>query len=175
MHNEELKKECEKYGFQFMGGGGNLNVAIVGTGAPVEKKLKTKHLKKPTQCHLWQKKVLTEDDFNMAANFDLVKELVDESHWIRHILRHKECGQLYFKELYEEIDWADGNDFQYRTYIPIEVKDIEEISKSGLFRIGTFYPQIRYDYPRSRKLSIEWLGRDATEIEKSKVSPQLTH
>ena len=29
-----LKKECEKYGFQFMGGGGGVSIAIVGTGAP---------------------------------------------------------------------------------------------------------------------------------------------
>ncbi len=71
----------------------------------------------PTQCHLAQLAGLTSRD--IIDGMDLVREYQDDSHLMRRLYRCRRCGQLYFYEFYEEIDWAEGNDPQYCTLIPV--------------------------------------------------------
>jgi hypothetical protein len=68
-------------------------------------------VKAPTQCALWKKPELIDEP--RQNRFELLETFVDESHLSRELLRCKECGQLYFFEFYEEIDWEDGNDPQF--------------------------------------------------------------
>jgi hypothetical protein len=111
-----------------------------------------KHIKSgiPKQCHLWNDKELTR--VTITKSLVLVKKYEDDSHLIRNLLRCRECGQLYFHEFYEIVDWTDGNDAQYTTWIPVE--DVESadhlnaLSPMELLRYGG----MRVNYPSSAKL-----------------------
>jgi len=66
---------------------------------------------------------------------------------VRTLLRCRECGQLYFHEFYEEIDWIEGKDAQYLTWIPVDDPESgEELSKMSPLAL-LVYPSIRYDSP----------------------------
>lgn|SRR3989338_5008882 len=104
-------------------------------------------MKLPTQCRLWKKKQLTNQDLDLHENFDVMHTFTDASHHARKLLKCKECGQLYFYEYYEKIDWATGNDPQYSTFIPIDTEDKTKLFKdlSPLELMG--YPRIQWDWP----------------------------
>jgi len=83
--------------------------------------------KKPTQCHLWMKDRLTYNDLDYLA---VVKEYVESSHFSRWLSRCSLCGQLYFREFYEVVDWDKGDDKQYATIIPVESEsEADEINE----------------------------------------------
>jgi len=91
-------------------------------------------------CHLWNDLKITADD--LRSNLIDIREYVDESHLIRKLKRCKQCGQLYFYQFLEEVDWAGGEDAQYRIWIPVEdlekaeamnaVSDVELMSSQRL-------------------------------------------
>jgi len=87
-------------------------------------------MKQPTQCVLRENPNLivgAQDD-----SFERIETYADESHLMRHLLKCRECGQLYFFEFYEEIDWEDGDDSQYKTYIPVETEaEIETLKNAS--------------------------------------------
>src|SRR5882762_1278101 len=80
----------------------------------------------PEQCHLWHKDPLTFEDY-AHAHFERLQEYEDDTHLMRRLLKCQDCGQLYFYEFYEWIDWQNGNDPQYVTLVP--VASAEEASK----------------------------------------------
>jgi len=99
----------------------------------------------PTECILWKTDVLTIEQ--LLEILDLVTTYEDDSHLIRMLLRCKECGHLYFREFYEEIDWQEGKDAQYWTWIPVDDQEsAENLSKLSVMEL-LIYPSIRYDYP----------------------------
>lgn len=103
----------------------------------------------PTQCHLTELSGLTAKD--ILDVMDLVREYQDDSHLMRRLYRCRKCGQLYFYEFYEEIDWAEGNDPQYCTMIPVgDERSAELLSKKAPIEL-LCYPSIRMDYPREAK------------------------
>lgn len=116
-------------------------------------------MKKPTQCVLWEKPELI--DASMKDRVELVETYVDDSHLWRRLLKCRECGQLYFYEFYEEIDWVGGDDAQYVKYIPVETLDeIEALKKASILEIFGFLPQLRKDFPTgAKKASISWIGK----------------
>lgn len=118
--------------------------------------------KQPTQCHLWQKDELVHSDLDNA--FDVVHTFSDGSHFGRELVKCKQCQQLYLKEFYEQIDWIDGEDPQYLTYIPVEnMKEAELINQVGLWEFQTFAPCIKRDWPKGKPRKIYWIGRINTE------------
>jgi formylmethanofuran dehydrogenase subunit E len=58
-------------------------------------------------CHLWQTETVAEDELMKLED---VETFLDESHLIRRLKRCNECGQLYFYQFLEEIDWEKGDD-----------------------------------------------------------------
>lgn len=61
--------------------------------------------------------------------FDQIQTFEDTSHWWRHLLKCEDCGQLYFHEFYEEVDWQDGDDPQFWTFIPVYTdQDVERLN-----------------------------------------------
>ena len=107
------------------------------------------HIIKPSQCHLMDLTGLTAKD--ILDVMDMVKEYLDESHLIRRLYRCRKCGQLYFYEFYEEIDWSEGNDPQYRTLIPVaDEASAEALNKQSPLQLLA-YPSIRMDYPQEAK------------------------
>lgn len=106
----------------------------------------------PTQCHLWQKELLTKEDLS----FHTVKKLVESSHLDRSVLKCKQCGQLYFHEFYEEVDWLNGNDKMYTTYIPIEEQDIAKLENNSPLELLGRVPRLQWDNDNK----IVWIGRE---------------
>jgi len=115
---------------------------------------------KELKCHLWQKDNITNADLDRDT-FELVKTLVDSSHLDRSILKCKQCGQLYFFEFYEEIDWEKGNDPQYSTWVPIESDEqAEKMSKMSPIELLQFSPRLQKDFPSDAdKPTFKWIGK----------------
>ncbi len=113
----------------------------------------------PTQCHLWQKENLTSYDLAIGDTFEVIKTYTDESHLIRSLVKCKQCGQLYFHEFYEEIDWENGKDPQYTTYIPIEdIEAADELNKTNQLELLQFSPRLQNDFPSDAdKPIIKWI------------------
>ena len=118
-------------------------------------------LTKPTQCHLWQKEGLTDEDLNLENNFELLRTFEDESHLTKRLLKCKECGQLYFYEFYEVVDWVGGHDPQYRTFIPIETEDAAgKMAEMWPHELFQFWPRLQDDWVSEKKKSIVyWMGK----------------
>jgi hypothetical protein len=99
----------------------------------------------PTECILWKTEKLSIEQ--VRGCFQLVTVYEDDSHLTRKALRCKECGHLYFYEFYEEIDWSEGKDAQFITWIPIDdLESGEELRKLSPYEILNFL-SIRYDCP----------------------------
>ena len=115
----------------------------------------------PTQCHLWRKENLTDEDIDIKNNFELLHTFTDESHLCRDLLKCKDCGQFYFYEFYEEINWKGGSDPQYCTFIPIETKEeAEKLAKMSPLQLLQFSPRLQNDWPdKEDKSKIYWIGK----------------
>lgn len=114
---------------------------------------------KPMRCHLWKREGLTANDLRDA--FEILETFESSSHLKRHLLRCKDCGQLYFYEFYEEIDWERGHDPQYQTYIPVETKDqIEALKATDNYTLLRYTPRLQKDWPSdAERPQVEWVGR----------------
>jgi hypothetical protein len=100
-------------------------------------------------CHLWNKADISPEDLRQDLSMEQIYE--DDSHLMRKLMKCKKCGQLYFYEFYEEIDWSEGNDPQYRTWIPVEdAESARALHALSIFEILKF-PSIRSDWPRDQK------------------------
>jgi hypothetical protein len=118
-------------------------------------------MRKPTQCVLWGQPELV--GIPKQNLFELIDTYVDDSHWFRKLLKCRECGQLYFYEFYEYIDWVNGNDPQYQTYIPVETEDeINTLKKTASpLELLKFYPRLQRDFPKdAEKPKNFWVGID---------------
>ena len=105
------------------------------------------NLRKPIQCVFWEKPEL----ICVGRPFEAVEDLIDESHLTRSILKCRECGQLYFYEFYEIVDWEDGDDKQYSTYFPVDTREqIEALNASSVFEIHQFSPRLN---------GTHWIGK----------------
>jgi hypothetical protein len=119
-------------------------------------------MKNPTQCHLWDKENLTAKDLH--DSFAVVERFVEEPHHSRSLRRCKECGQLYFHEFYEWVDWVNGNDPQYQTYIPVESRDeIETLLNATKFTLLAFSPRLQSDFPKdAQEPKVYWIRGSVT-------------
>lgn len=115
----------------------------------------------PSQCHLWQKQNLSMSDVNLKDGFTRLTTFEDESHLIRSILQCTDCGQLYFYEFYEVIDWEHGNDPQYRTLIPVtSSEDAEQLNKLPPVELLQVFPRLQIDWPSdSSSPAAKWIDR----------------
>jgi len=115
---------------------------------------------RPTRCRLWQKPDLAAADLRPDA-FTVLETYLEESHHMRRLLQCRECGQLYFYAFTEEIDWAAGNDPQYRVYIPVgtlaEARRLNALSAAELL---TLLPRLQVDWPAAAESPrARWVGR----------------
>ena len=122
-------------------------------------------MKEPTDCILWNEpEKISSEEF---SGFDVVEKYVDTSHWERSLLKCRECGQLYFHEFYEEVDWEDGEDPQYWTYIPVESdEEIALLKKTTFVELLQFFPRLQKDFPKSaKKPKIFWAKRSPSSMD----------
>ena len=114
-------------------------------------------MKEPTQCALWTSPELTNGP--ISERFDLLETFVDESHHWRYLLKCRECGQRYFFEFYEVIDWEGGHDPQYSTYIPVDSDaDIETLKRTSPSELLQFWPRLQKDWPKDAdRPTLRWV------------------
>ena len=105
----------------------------------------------PAQCHLWQAEKLTTGDLLEALT--VVETFSDEPHQTRDLRKCKFCGQLYFQEFLSWIDWVNGEDPQFQTFIPVDSKEeigpLLQADESGL---QAFSPRLLADWPKGAEL-----------------------
>ena len=110
------------------------------------------------RCHLWLEEA--PDDLG-GETFERLHTYVDDSPLIRRLLRCADCGQLYFYEFYEEVDFDDGEDPQYRSYIPATDEDAAAtLAKMMPFELLAFSPRLQRDFPKgAEQPSVCWIGK----------------
>jgi len=121
--------------------------------------LEARRLRPPVQCTLWSNPEL----IGAAKDrFEAVETFVDESHLHRSLLKCRECGQLYFSEFYEMVDWDDGDDAQYTAYVPVETAaEIDALKQAGVMEILFYTPRLQRDFPKGAKAAtVRWIGKD---------------
>jgi hypothetical protein len=90
-------------------------------------------------------------------------DLVDESHFHVMILACGRCTQHFVSIFTETIDWADGEDPQYWTLLPITDAEATElvqrqgsVTETQLNALGPGRRCLRRDYPKSEAPRILW-------------------
>ena len=90
-------------------------------------------------------------------------ELIDESHFHVMILSCPGCTQRFVSVFTETIDWADGDDPQYWTLLPIteaESADLiqhrDSLPESMLRALGPGRRALRLDHPKASAQRIFW-------------------
>ena len=121
---------------------------------PSELKLTT--LKSPVGCHLWHLYYLTRDDLGCLEE---VERYENGSHLDRALLKCKRCGQLYFYEFHEWVDWEEGGDSHYHTYIPVSTpQEILALRATDIFTINGYRPMIQDNCPKGAdRHEVFWL------------------
>ena len=89
--------------------------------------------------------------------------LIDESHYIVAIRYCLKCSQKFLSVFTEMVDYADGDDPQYRMVMPITTDESEKliqlgdfISNKNLASIGIGRRSLRWDYAKGATVSIYW-------------------
>lgn len=115
---------------------------------------------KPTQCHLWAGKRIGLDQVRALKQKAIYE---DDSHLIRALMECPECGQNYYFEFYEVIDWDNGNDSQYHTYIPIEddAATIDALNQMSSMQLLSLSPRLQDDWGKDetkKPTQAVWIG-----------------
>lgn len=81
---------------------------------------------------------------------EVVKSFEDKSHLVRALLRCRDCGQLYFYEWCEEIDWVNGDDPRYQAWVLVDEQDVDGLLKADIWTVRTYTPRIINDSGQGR-------------------------
>ncbi len=116
-------------------------------------------LPEPRQCLYWREPARVQGA--LKERFELVTGYDDESHLRRYLLKCRECGQLYFFEFYEQIDWEKGNDPQYTKFIPVsnveQGAELARLSPAGLLAVT---PRLSIDFDEDADTpTTYWIGK----------------
>ena len=111
-------------------------------------------MKNPTQCALWTNPKLTPSDLNL----ELVEVFVRDPHLERDLFKCRECGQLYFREWYEHVNFKH-DDYMYETYIPVTSKEevAELLATKNSAELIQFFPQLHGSFTNGMNDSVQWL------------------
>jgi hypothetical protein len=111
-------------------------------------------LRHPTQCVLWEQP----ERLNGGGFGELFKTIAcyeDSSHLTRYLYECHECGQRYFYEWCEMVDWDEGNDKQYTTFIPVRTKaEITALKQASTIELLCYSPRLQRDGDK-----IVWIGK----------------
>lgn len=109
-------------------------------------------------CVLWK-----DPDATLARPmkdvFSLEWESPCESHFWRYALKCRDCGQTYFFQFLEEIDWDEGLDAQVSIYIPYEGQSaLDALKREDRLSVLLNRPQLRKESPLGkRETTLTWL------------------
>jgi hypothetical protein len=104
-----------------------------------------------------------ETTWKAMRNFPVVERLIGESHFSVTVLACPECGQRCIRIFTETVDWADGQDPQYWSVVPLTVQESEELIGQGehvdrhlVEAMGSDRRYLQVDYPKGRDLRAFW-------------------
>ena len=114
----------------------------------------------PRQCLYWCDPDRVRDGA-FSNQFELVAQYANDNHFRRYLLKCRECGQLYFFEFYETVDWEGGSDPQYTKYIPVStIGDGEELARLAPFALLKLSPRLSIDFPKEAKSpTVYWVRK----------------
>jgi hypothetical protein len=113
----------------------------------------------PTGCAYWNKpKDMPSTELIKAS--DLVERFDDTSHLMHSLIKCRECGQLYYYEYYDEVDYEDGDDPVFLTYIPVDTdEEIERLKAMSRSELMSVVPRLHYDIPKGADAPIvRWVA-----------------
>lgn len=89
--------------------------------------------------------------------------LLDESHLIIGTRRCADCGQRFVTIFTETIDWADGEDPQHRSYVPVSESELAQVTQADesakynlLLEMGRGRGTLEWDNPKSGIKKMHW-------------------
>jgi hypothetical protein len=95
--------------------------------------------------------------------FSHVAELIDESHFIVTLRACPRCKQRFVSVFTETIDWADGDDPQYWTVLPVTAEEAAGLLREGEAltegRLEALDPGrrcLRLNHPKDSPRSVFW-------------------
>ncbi|MQX37087.1 hypothetical protein [Roseospira navarrensis] len=98
-------------------------------------------------CALWRDPE-TITRARMADHFERLETVFQDSHEWRYVLRCRECGWVYVFDFHEEIDWAGGNDPQYKLWVPVpDGEDPAVVAREDRFALMERVPRVQSDWP----------------------------
>lgn len=108
-------------------------------------------------CKLWKEPELVNSP--LQERFELSETIEKLSHWWRYVLTCRCCGQRYFYEFYEEIDWASGKDPQYSVWVPFETDEqLSALKDCPPRQFAGLAPRLCKDWPKEAdKPSLGWI------------------
>ena len=111
----------------------------------------------PTQCVLWEQPDLVTAP---RQRFETVETYEDDTHLRRSLLKCRECGQLYFHEFYEHVDWDNGDDAQYSTFIPVpEPGAALRMKDLNVVELLSYTPRLQWDRATGKPTRLVWIGK----------------
>jgi hypothetical protein len=102
------------------------------------------------------------EDIN-HSNFESIKVYSDkiysdDEHLKRKLMRYTPTGELYFYGFNENIDYANSNDPQHRTYIPVKSEEeADKINLLDVFHILTLSPRLVDDWHADGTRVTKWI------------------
>jgi hypothetical protein len=101
--------------------------------------------------------------FNAFRALKVDSYLIDESHYIVTIRHCLTCSQKFLSVFTEMVDYADGDDPQYRIVISITSDEAEKLNRSGDFisrkdleSIGIGRRSLHWDHPKGARERTYW-------------------
>lgn len=92
-----------------------------------------------------------------------LEELIDESHFIVAVLACPRCAQRFVSIFTELIDWADGDDPQYWTLMPLTEPEAEglirqqtSLNEVSLNALGRGRLSLRRENPKAGPPQVFW-------------------
>ena len=88
--------------------------------------------------------------------------LIDESHYIVSIRMCPSCSQYYLQVTTETVDWKDGEDPIYRTIIPIEdaerneLTSLKSLDAKVIEGVGVERQSLKFDWPKNQDPRTYW-------------------
>lgn len=105
----------------------------------------------------------SEATWRARGALELVAELIDESHFHVRLLGCPGCGQRFVSVFTEEIDWADGEDPQAWSLLPLTPEEANglaaagrNLSEAGLDALGAGRRCLRRELAKGEAPRVYW-------------------
>lgn len=112
--------------------------------------------------HSMNKSLLDIEDVKLEdldpKNFESIKVYSEDDHFMRRLIKYKPTEELFFYEFNEEVDYVNGNDPQYRTYILVkDEQEADEINKLDFLQILKITPRLIDDWRADDTRTTKWI------------------